>query len=91
MLFALEAALMLIPTVLLFSRRVRENPAALYFMALLVLFGFIANRLNVSITGMEGRLGSALHTEVDGSGHHIGHLRAWIRCVSVGGFELAGV
>jgi Ni/Fe-hydrogenase subunit HybB-like protein len=58
-LFGLEAALMLIPTVLLFSRRVRQNPTALYFMALLVLFGFIANRLNVSITGMEA--GSGVH------------------------------
>jgi Ni/Fe-hydrogenase subunit HybB-like protein len=58
-LFGLECALMVIPTVLLFSRRVRENPTALYFMALLVLFGFIANRLNVSITGMEA--GSGVH------------------------------
>jgi Ni/Fe-hydrogenase subunit HybB-like protein len=56
-LFALECALMAIPTVLLFSRRVRHNPTALYFMALLVLFGFIANRLNVSITGMEAASG----------------------------------
>ena len=49
----------MIPTVLLFSRRVRGNPTSLYFMSLLVLFGFIANRLNVSITGMEA--GSGVH------------------------------
>jgi Ni/Fe-hydrogenase subunit HybB-like protein len=36
---------------------VRHNPASLYFMALLVLFSFIANRLNVSITGMEAAAG----------------------------------
>jgi Ni/Fe-hydrogenase subunit HybB-like protein len=58
-LFGLECALMIIPTVLLFSRRVRHNPTSLYFMALLVLFGFIANRLNVSVTGMEA--GSGVH------------------------------
>ena len=44
---------------LLFSTRVRHNPTFLYFMALMVLFGFIANRLNVSITGMEA--GSGVH------------------------------
>ena len=58
-LFWLECVLMIVPTVLLFSRRVRHNPTALYFMALMVLFGFIANRLNISITGMEA--GSGVH------------------------------
>jgi Ni/Fe-hydrogenase subunit HybB-like protein len=56
-LFGLECALLAVPTALLFSRRVRHNPTSLYFMALLLLFGFIANRLNVSITGMEAAAG----------------------------------
>ncbi len=39
--------------------RVRWNPAKLYGCAVMVLFGFITNRLNVSITGMEA--GSGTH------------------------------
>jgi len=58
-LFALETALLAVPTVLLFQRRVRWNPARLYGCAVLVIFGFIANRLNVSVTGMEA--GSGTH------------------------------
>ena len=58
-LFALEIALMGVPTVLLFQRRVRMSPGALYACAVMVLFGFIANRLNVAITGMEA--GSGAH------------------------------
>jgi Ni/Fe-hydrogenase subunit HybB-like protein len=56
-LFWLECALFAVPTLLLFSQRIRHNPVSLYFMALLVLFGFIANRLNVSVTGMEAASG----------------------------------
>jgi Ni/Fe-hydrogenase subunit HybB-like protein len=58
-LFALEIALMGVPTVLLYQRRVRMSPGALYACAVMVLFGFIANRLNVAITGMEA--GSGAH------------------------------
>jgi Ni/Fe-hydrogenase subunit HybB-like protein len=58
-LFALEILLLAIPTVLLFHRRVRWNPSRLYGCAVLVIFGFIANRLNVSVTGMEA--GSGTH------------------------------
>jgi len=58
-LFALEIALLAIPTVLLFQRSVRWNAPRLYFSAVLVIFGFVANRLNVSITGMEA--GSGTH------------------------------
>jgi Ni/Fe-hydrogenase subunit HybB-like protein len=58
-LFGLEIALLAVPTVLLFRRSVRWNPAKLYGCAVMVLFGFIANRLNVSITGMEA--GSGTH------------------------------
>ena len=52
-LFALEILLMLVPMVLLFQKRVRMSPAALYGCAVAVIFGFVANRLNVSVTGME--------------------------------------
>jgi len=58
-LFGLEIALFVIPTVMLFQRSVRWHAPRLYFAAVLVIFGFIANRLNVSITGMEA--GSGTH------------------------------
>jgi Ni/Fe-hydrogenase subunit HybB-like protein len=58
-LFLLEIALMLVPTVLLYWKRVRFNPHALYFCAVGLVFGFIANRLNVGISGMEA--GSGVH------------------------------
>ena len=56
-LFALEILLLAAPMVLLFMNRVRRNPAMLYLCALMTVFGFIANRLNVSITGMEANSG----------------------------------
>jgi Ni/Fe-hydrogenase subunit HybB-like protein len=58
-LFALEIALMAVPAVLLFQKKIRMSPGALYACAVMVLFGFIANRLNVSVTGMEA--GSGTH------------------------------
>ena len=58
-LFALEIALMALPTVLLYQRKVRMSPGALYACAVMVVFGFIANRLNVAVTGMEA--GSGAH------------------------------
>jgi len=58
-LFALEIALMAVPTALLYQRKVRMSPGALYACAVMVLFGFIANRLNVAVTGMEA--GSGAH------------------------------
>ena len=36
----------------------------------MVVFGFIANRLNVGITGLEAGSGNALHSEVERSGGH---------------------
>jgi len=56
-LFLLETALLAVPMLLLFADRVRRIPSALYACALSVVFGFIANRLNVSITGMEAASG----------------------------------
>ncbi len=58
-LFALEIALMVVPTVLLYQGRVRLRPGALYACAVMVIFGFIANRLNVGTTGLEA--GSGTH------------------------------
>ena len=58
-LFALEIALMVVPTVLLYQQRVRSSPGRLYACAVMVVFGFIANRLNVAVTGMEA--GSGAH------------------------------
>jgi Ni/Fe-hydrogenase subunit HybB-like protein len=58
-LFALEIALMAIPTALLFQAKVRMRAGALYACAVMVVFGFITNRLNVGITGLEA--GSGTH------------------------------
>ncbi len=57
-LWLLEMGLLAVPAVLLFSARVRAHPTALYACALSVVFGFIANRLNVSVTGMEAGMGT---------------------------------
>jgi Ni/Fe-hydrogenase subunit HybB-like protein len=45
------------PVVLLLVRRVRETAGGLYVCAILVVLGFITNRMNVSITGMEASAG----------------------------------
>jgi Ni/Fe-hydrogenase subunit HybB-like protein len=58
-LFLLEMALFVVPMVLLFRRRVYGSASALYGCALLVLFGFVTNRLNVSITGIEATAGTS--------------------------------
>ncbi len=57
--FWLETALTAAGALLLFSRRMRQSGDAMYAAALLVIFGFVANRLNVSVTGMEA--GSGAH------------------------------
>ncbi|HXE76421.1 MAG TPA: Ni/Fe-hydrogenase cytochrome b subunit [Candidatus Xenobia bacterium] len=58
-LFWLEIALMAVPVVLLFRRSVRLRPGALYACAVMVIFGFVAHRLNVSVTGMEAGSGTS--------------------------------
>jgi len=59
-LFLLEIVLgVVIPLVLLSFRKVRWSPGGLYFSAVLVVLGFITNRLNVSITGMQAASGTA--------------------------------
>ncbi|HVO80986.1 MAG TPA: Ni/Fe-hydrogenase cytochrome b subunit [Terriglobales bacterium] len=57
-LFWLEIMLSLILPLLLLSRRkVRMSASGLYMAAVLVVLGFITNRLNVSITGLESAAG----------------------------------
>ena len=54
----LELALALIGPLALFSvRKIRKSANGLYVAAVLVLLGFITNRLNVSITGLESSAG----------------------------------
>jgi Ni/Fe-hydrogenase subunit HybB-like protein len=57
-LFGLEISLMLLPMLLLFRQHVRRNPWALYACSVMVVFGFMTHRLNVSITGMEAGSGT---------------------------------
>jgi Ni/Fe-hydrogenase subunit HybB-like protein len=45
------------PIALLSIKKVRRNPGGLYFCAVLTVLGFITNRLNVSITGIEHWVG----------------------------------
>jgi len=57
-LFWLEIMLAIIlPLCLLVQKKVRNSPTGLYLSAVLVVLGFITNRMNVSITGMEGSTG----------------------------------
>ncbi len=56
--FQLELGIgVILPMVLLALPAVRRNSGRLYGAALLVVAGFIVNRLNVSITGLEGAQG----------------------------------
>ncbi len=58
-LFWLEILLSLIlPLILLLQRKVRTSAGGLYLSSVLVVLGFIANRMNVSITGFERSAGS---------------------------------
>ncbi len=57
-LFWLEIMLAIVlPLILLVQPRVRSSANGLYFSAVLVVLGFITNRMNVSITGFEGSTG----------------------------------
>ena len=57
-LFVLEISLfLLIPLPMLLIRRIREDRDGLFAVAVLVITGFLLNRLNVSITGMEASSG----------------------------------
>lgn len=57
-LFWLEILLaLLLPLILLVQRKIRNSAKGLYLSAVLVVLGFITNRMNVSITGFEGSTG----------------------------------
>jgi Ni/Fe-hydrogenase subunit HybB-like protein len=57
-LFLLEVVLgLMLPMALLLNPRIRRSPNGLYFAAVLTVLGFVTNRLNVSITGMETAAG----------------------------------
>jgi len=57
-LFLVEVVLGLaLPIALLSNCRIRESTGGLYLASVLVLLGFITNRLNVAVTGMEGSAG----------------------------------
>jgi Ni/Fe-hydrogenase subunit HybB-like protein len=56
--FWLEIVLLVIAPVLLLTRdKVRTNPQYLYWTCALIVMGFMANRLNVSITGLQATSG----------------------------------
>jgi Ni/Fe-hydrogenase subunit HybB-like protein len=56
--FLLEITIGLIaPLIMLSFQKVRATAGGLYLSAVLVLLGFVTNRLNVSITGMEAQAG----------------------------------
>lgn len=52
-LFVLEIMLMAVPMLLLFRERTRERPYTMYAAVTMFLFGFVVNRLNIAVTGME--------------------------------------
>jgi Ni/Fe-hydrogenase subunit HybB-like protein len=57
-LFVLEIVLgVLVPLPLLLVRRLREDRDVLFGVAVLVIAGFLLNRLNVSVTGLEASAG----------------------------------
>jgi len=57
-LFWLEIVLLVIaPLVLLNLEKVRSTPQNLYWTCAVIVMGFMANRLNVSITGLQGSAG----------------------------------
>ena len=83
--FWLEMCLALIaPLVLLSIKKVRKSPGGLYLCAVLVVLGFITNRLNVSITGT-GTLGRpSLYAQLDGVLGDGSHGRRRLRLVRAG-------
>ncbi len=57
--FWLETALFAIPLVLVLLPKVRQAPQALFACGATVVGGFLVNRLNVSLTGLESSTGAA--------------------------------
>jgi Ni/Fe-hydrogenase subunit HybB-like protein len=56
--FWLEMALLVIlPVILLSQRKIRETPQYLYWTCAVVVMGFMTNRINVSVTGLQASSG----------------------------------
>lgn len=56
--FWVEMALtLLIPVGLLLIPKIRNNPVSLYIVSTITVLGFVVNRLNVAVTGMESASG----------------------------------
>lgn len=56
--FWVEIALTLIaPIALLLIPKIRDNPISLYIVSIVTVLGFVVNRLNVAVTGMESASG----------------------------------
>lgn len=47
------------PIVLFSQRKIRNNPNGLFAGSLLIILGFILNRMNITITGMQGWTGTS--------------------------------
>ncbi len=56
-LFGLEIVLMAVPMLMFFREKTRQHPVAIYLGAVMFLLGFVTNRLNVSMTGLEASSG----------------------------------
>jgi Ni/Fe-hydrogenase subunit HybB-like protein len=84
-LFLVEFALGVVaPLVLLSVPKLRANPRVLYAGALLAVFGFVVNRLNVSITGFEGAQGGRYIPSFGEAG-----ITLFLVALGFGGFALA--
>ena len=58
-LFWAEAIIgLIVPIILLAQKRIRQNPTGLFVSAIMVVLGFIMNRMNITVTGMEGWSGT---------------------------------
>ncbi len=56
-LFLMEIVLIAVPMLMFFREKTRENPRAVYLGAVMFLLGFVTNRMNVSVTGLEWSAG----------------------------------
>lgn len=57
--FGLEIVLMAVPMLMFFREKTRRHPLAVYLGVVLFLLGFVANRMNVSVTGLERAAGTS--------------------------------
>jgi len=55
--FGLEIVLMAVPMLMFFREKTRRHPLAVYLGVVMFLLGFVTNRMNVSVTGLERAAG----------------------------------